>query len=302
MHAWEAIQKTLEIIENRIDEDIPIEELADAAALSLFYYQRLFAKLVKKPVRGYIKLRRLARACEALKNTNSRITDIALDYGFGSYEVFARAFRDAYNITPTEYRESDVYLRNFDKPNLELNYTMVEMGVPLISDGLVLEINRRTLAEPICFAGVQGFVPIDGHFPNGEVTGICGFGEVWRRFNDAAHKIPGKPNGRKTGVVYGGAPDGCFSYFVGIETEVPGADSGFKTWTMPAADYCVIGFEAESFEELTSTALNKAVKYGHMWGDKNGIKPSGFGAEIYYNDTTTEPGVAYMEMWAPWLE
>ena len=45
MHAWEAIRKTLDIIESRIDEDIPIEELANAAALSLFYYQRLLQGL-----------------------------------------------------------------------------------------------------------------------------------------------------------------------------------------------------------------------------------------------------------------
>ena len=52
MHAWESIQKTLNYIEEHIGEEIQIEELADLAGLSLFYYQRLFARLVKKPVRG----------------------------------------------------------------------------------------------------------------------------------------------------------------------------------------------------------------------------------------------------------
>ena len=68
MHAWEFIQKTLNYIEEHISEDIQIEELADIAGLSLFYYQRLFTRLVKKPVREYIKLRRLARACEVLRD------------------------------------------------------------------------------------------------------------------------------------------------------------------------------------------------------------------------------------------
>ena len=257
---------------------------------------------MKKPVRGYVKLRRLARACEALKNTKERITDIALEYGFGSYEVFARAFKDAYGITPTVYRESDINLRNFDKPNLLLSHTMVETGEPLISDGLVLEINMRTLDKPVHFMGVQDYLSIGGHFPNGEVTGICNFGETWRRFGEMEYEIPGKPNGRKTGVVYrGDAPDGCFTYFVGVETEVLKAADGFKTWTMPATDYSVMGFEAESFEELTSTALNKAIKYGHMWERKKGIKKADFGAEIYYNDPKMERDSPYMEMWAPWM-
>ena len=42
MHAWESIQKTLNYIEEHIGEEIQIEELADLAGLSLFYYQRLF--------------------------------------------------------------------------------------------------------------------------------------------------------------------------------------------------------------------------------------------------------------------
>ncbi len=84
MHAWEAIQKTLDYIEANIGEEIDIEQLAKESSLSVFYYQRLFSRLVKKPVREYIKLRRLARACECLADKQRRILDIALDCGFGS--------------------------------------------------------------------------------------------------------------------------------------------------------------------------------------------------------------------------
>jgi AraC family transcriptional regulator len=303
LHAWEAVQKTLDIIESRIDEEISIEELAGFAALSPFYYQRLFARLVKKPVRAYIKLRRLAGACEALKNTDKRITDIAFEYGFGSYEVFARGFKEVYGVTPTECRKSDIRLNNFDKPDLMLNYTMVEMGVPLISDGLVLEINRRTLGEPIHFIGIQGHISVDGNMPGGEVTGIDNFGEIWRRFHGLKDKIPGKRAGRDIGVAYrGNAPDGCFTYFVGREARGLTADESFRGWTLPAMEYLVCGFEAENFEELVTVALHKAFKYIGMWQSKNGLKHEGFGAEIYYNGDDVGPGVKYMEIWAPWLE
>ncbi len=66
MHAWEQIQKTIDYIEEHISEEITIEELAEIAALSSFYFQRLFKRLVNKPVMEYIKLRRLARATEEL--------------------------------------------------------------------------------------------------------------------------------------------------------------------------------------------------------------------------------------------
>jgi len=56
MYVWETILKTLETIEEHIGETIEIEGLAKTASLSPFYYQRLFSRLVKKPVREYFKL------------------------------------------------------------------------------------------------------------------------------------------------------------------------------------------------------------------------------------------------------
>ena len=291
----------MEIIETRIDEEIPILELANAAALSPFYYQRLFARLTKKPLREYIKLRRLARASEALRNGQDKILDVAIEYGFGSHEVFSRTFKDAYGMTPTQYRESEVRLNNFDKPDLLLNYVMVDMGVPLISDGLVLEINRNTLAKPLKFIGVQDYVAIDGHFPNGEATGVDVPGEIWRRVHQAESTIPALSGGRKIGVAYhGDAPTGFFTYFVGTETESPDIGGNWELWTLPAGQYLVVGFEAETFGELVTTALNKALKYSYMWQKNKGMKFADFGAEIYHLET--EPGVMYMEMWSLWLE
>jgi methylphosphotriester-DNA--protein-cysteine methyltransferase len=80
MHAWEAIQKTLNHIEEHLSEEIRIEELAEIAVLSLFYYQRLFTRLVKTSVRDYIKLRRLAKSLTMLRNKENCIIDIAMEY------------------------------------------------------------------------------------------------------------------------------------------------------------------------------------------------------------------------------
>jgi len=94
MHAWEQIQITVDYIEKHLSEEIKIENLAKLALLSQFYYQRLFSRLVKRPVNEYIKLRRLAKASEALLYKNRRILDIALDYGFSSHETLTRNFKD----------------------------------------------------------------------------------------------------------------------------------------------------------------------------------------------------------------
>jgi AraC family transcriptional regulator len=299
MHAWEAIQKTLDHIEDHIGEEISIETLAEIAALSPFYCQRLFSRLVRKPVREYIKLRQLARASEALKDKGKRILDVALDHGFGSHETFTRAFKDAYGLTPEQYRnQPSILLKHFDKPDLMLGYTMVDEGVPLIGEGLVLEINRKTLEEPICFMGLTGHVPIERQMPLGEKTGVDVPGEIWQRFHQEKHKLPRKPEGREFGVSYmGGAPEGCFTYFAGAEIEPGAVAEGFQTWQLPAGEYFVCGFEAENFEELVTVAINKAHNYSGMWQEKHGIAHGEFGAEMYYGPPSPES--TYMEIWSP---
>lgn len=297
MHAWEAIQKTLDYIEEHIEKDIKIEELAETASLSLFYYQRLFSRLVKKPVREYIKLRRLARVSEVLENKNNRILDFALDYGFGSHESFTRAFKDAYGMTPEQYRENPVSLNQFDKPDLLLGYTLIDEGVPLITDGIVLEMNRKIFNKPVNFMGVFGYVPISEQLPVGESTGIDMPGEIWRRFHQEKGQIRRIPNGRELGVAYmGDAPEGCFTYFAGTEVEAGTMDEHFQTWQLPAREYVVCGFEAENFLELTTVALNKAIKYSRLWLEKHNLMMDMFTPEIYYSSI---PETTYMEYLMP---
>ncbi len=200
MHAWESIQKTLDYMEDHIGEDLRIEQLAEMASLSVFYYQRLFSRLVKKPVREYIKLRRLAGASAMLGDKRKRLLDIALDFGFESHETFTRAFKEAYGMTPAQYRNRPVALNQFDKPDLLLGYVLIDEGVPLISDGLVLEMNRKELREPALFMGLEDYVPIPGQIPVGETTGIDVPGELWKRFHLEKNRIPGFPTDGKSGL------------------------------------------------------------------------------------------------------
>jgi len=297
VHAWESIQKTLDFIETNISEEIDIEQLAKESALSLFYYQRLFSRLVKKPVREYIKLRRLACACESLADKQHRILDIALDYGFKSHETFTRAFKETYKMTPEEYRKQPVMLNQFDKPDLLLNYTMIDEGVPLISDGLVLEFNRKTILKPILFMGVTGIVPIVGQIPLGESTGVDMPGQVWEKFHKEKHLIHRIKGGRELGVAYfGDVPEGFFTYFAGAEVGHGTQDTRFVKWELPAREYIICGFEAENFEQLVTIALNKAIKYSQLWLEKQGLIMEFDSPEMYYDSS---PEGSYMELWLP---
>ena len=296
MHAWEAIQKTLNYIEEHLNEEIQIEELAETAVLSLFYYQRLFARLVKTSVREYIKLRRLAKSLTMLRDKENRIMDIAMEYGFGSHVTFTRAFKETYGITPSQYRDKPIGLQNFDKPDLLLGYIVVDEGVPLISDGLVLEMNRKFLEEPIDFLGVTGYYPFKYGKMFGERTGVDTVGEIWNRFFRGLPNISHISEGRWIGVSYhGDAPDGYSSYFVGAEVKKDEIISGYTYWQLPIREYAVCGFESENHEQMIIN-LGKAMKYTRFWLKKHNLIADGFFPEIYYKSTSD---ISYVELWIP---
>lgn len=297
MHAWEQIQKSIDYIEVHISEEIKIQTLANIAALSQFYFQRLFRRLVKRSVNEYIKLRRLARASEVLPDRNTRIIDIALDFGFSSHETFTRAFKDAYGITPEEYRANPVRLNQIVKPELLLNYTMIDEDVPMITDNIVLEITRKKLDVAETYVGLSGQVPIS-QTPVGETTGIDVPGQLWDSFHNMKSSIPNLlPDGIELGAsIMGNSADETFTYFVGAAVEPQTPVSGeLTTWELPAGEYVVCSFEAENFTELTTSALDKAMKYLFgTWLKNHKLVTQPFSTEKYYKTT---PDATYMEIW-----
>lgn len=298
MHAWQAIQTAVNYIEENLDKPIPLEALASTAALSPYYFQRLFARLVRKPVQEYCKLRRLSKACDALQHKGIRVLDVALAYGFSSHANFTRAFKAAYGITPEEYRRHPVILNQFIKPDLLLHYTPVTEGVPLITDGMVVEVTRRRLHEPCIISGLSGELPIS-KLTGGRTTGVATAGILWDTFHQKKEAIPHLLSGSaEYGVLHlNGASEGHCIYLAGAKAHAPAG--GYASFTLPCGEYIVCGFEAANFKELIGSAVFLAASYMEGWLKKQGIRCGNFAAEVYYD---IRPDACYMEQWIPVMQ
>lgn len=282
MQAWERIQTTLDYIETHPAEEIDVQLLAGKAALSPFYYQRLFGRLVGKPVKEYVRLRRLALAAAALRNTQTRILDIALEYGFGSHQSFTRAFKEAYGITPEAYRGNPTWRSDFQKPDLSMYYTLVDDGVPLVAEGIVLEVAHKTLETPEFYAGHSVESPTN-LTPMGPDTGLDPLGELWTRFHAEKRAIPhALLGGNEIGVSMMGSREGYFKYFAGVQTTGENTAPSYEHWTLKAGEYVVCRFEAETFEEMVTSALDKALAYLYqVWLPKHDLATQPYSAERY---------------------
>ena len=106
MNYLQNVQAGIDYIEKNLDAEISAANIAKVAGISQWHFQRIFKALTNETLKTYIRSRRFANALEKLLLTNDRILEIALEAGFESQESFTRAFKQAFNMTPNQYRKS----------------------------------------------------------------------------------------------------------------------------------------------------------------------------------------------------
>lgn len=287
MNAWEAIQKSVDYIENHLQEEVSTEILADMVSLSPFYFQRLFKRLVNKPVQEYVKLRRMSKIIENLKDNEQRILDVALDYGFSSHANFSRAFKEIYGITPTEYKNTAPLLNTFDKPDISMKYILVNEEVPLIINDIVLEVKKKKITQAEKYIGLVADVKINEQIPIGESTGIDVPGQLWSKFHKEKDTLIESINlNIEMGMSYmSESENGIFKYFAGsfLKENPKNLYNQYVIQELSLGEYIVCNIEAESFEKLVTEALNKANKYlFETWLPNHKLRVEPFSAEKYY--------------------
>jgi AraC family transcriptional regulator len=99
------MRRVLDYIDQNLEEEFTISDLARRAHLSAFHFARMFANTMGAPPRRYISQRRLESAKKMIGTGRLPLSEIAFRSGFSSQASFTRAFRRATNMTPGEFRQ-----------------------------------------------------------------------------------------------------------------------------------------------------------------------------------------------------
>ena len=94
------IQRAIDYIEENIQDELKFDDIASQAYMSSHHFQRLFSMICGIPLGDYIRNRRLSLAAAEIKNSDTKIIDIAFKYGYETPESFSRAFSRFHNISP----------------------------------------------------------------------------------------------------------------------------------------------------------------------------------------------------------
>ncbi|MDJ1483335.1 helix-turn-helix domain-containing protein [Cytophagaceae bacterium YF14B1] len=122
------LESVLHYIHTNFDQELSLDILAEQANYSSFHFHRLFKEQIGEAPKQYILRLRLEKACKDLIfYPYKSIYEIAMDCGFSSASVFARAFRRRYQINAEQYRELELQKLTHNTTTVSLSSDQLEI-------------------------------------------------------------------------------------------------------------------------------------------------------------------------------
>lgn len=104
---YKAIEKGVEYLHNNLYNDIDYKEPSALCGISYTYFKKLFIERFGAPPVQYVNNLRLERSVELLLTNKYTIGEIAEMCGFKNAYYFSKRFKEAYQLSPSAYKNSE---------------------------------------------------------------------------------------------------------------------------------------------------------------------------------------------------
>lgn len=145
----ERLNQAMDHLERHLDEPLDVAALARIACTSEHHFRRLFSALAGMPLSEYVRRRRLTVAGAEVLAGEASLLDVAVRWGYGSNEAFARAFRAVHGVGPAEARRTGAVLRSQPR-----------MSFRLVVEGSTSMDYRIVTKDAFQLAGLKARVPL----------------------------------------------------------------------------------------------------------------------------------------------
>jgi AraC family transcriptional regulator len=99
-----AVERVITNMWDRYDEPLSLEEMADMAVFSRFYFSRVFRSITGTSPGRFLTAIRLYKAKNLLLENTTSVTDISYQVGYNSPGTFSSRFTRSVGISPARYR------------------------------------------------------------------------------------------------------------------------------------------------------------------------------------------------------
>lgn len=98
--------RVVELVRDKLAAPITLEDMADAAGLSVDRFRHAFKVSAGVSPYRYLMSERVKRANDLLADTDKPLIDVALECGFGSQSHFTSTFRSIVGLSPGAFRRA----------------------------------------------------------------------------------------------------------------------------------------------------------------------------------------------------
>lgn len=280
----ERLNEAMEHIERHLDGSVDVGELARIAATSEYHLRRMFSALAGMPLSEYIRRRRLTVAGAEVIGGDGTLLDVAVRYGYGSGEAFARAFRAVHGVGPGEARRTGAALSSQPR-----------MTFRLVVEGSSSMRYRVAEKPDFTVVGRKARLPLVHLGPNQKmIEFIRGIEDDTKRHLEQLSD--GEPHGILAvcdDLDPSRAEGTDFDYYYGVITSAP-APEGLAELPVPAGSWAVF---------TTSGPVPETIQ--HLWRDvftewfPSNPYRSRPGPEILRTRMSADGSTADAELWLP---
>ncbi|MEZ7926124.1 helix-turn-helix domain-containing protein, partial [Cloacibacterium sp.] len=108
------IRKVLDYIDQHLDDELPLEKLAEMGYYSPFHFHRIFRAVTSETLLSYITRKRMEKAAMMLSlKKDKSLEEIFLEIGYNSHSTFGKTFKKHFGISPAAFRKNSP--ENFKK-------------------------------------------------------------------------------------------------------------------------------------------------------------------------------------------
>ena len=297
--AWyERMNMAIDYIEENLCNDINFEMISKITCQSPVSFQRTFSIVTDISVFEYIRRRKLTLAAFDLQNSNVKVIDVALKYGYESPEAFTRAFKETHGTTPSKARKYGLPLKAFPR----ITFLLSLKG----DSAMEYRIENK---EAFTVYGIEGiFTMEDG-------KNLKDVGAFWRECLESKRleKLIESANEPRSCIYavgdYRRTPDGdsshSFPYMISVCRTENCNTSGYVEVEIPAATWAV--FRSENYytreqaigmirEQAGTSALHNFIKriYTDWLPTAAYNKIHGYEMELYF---ISDINKCYPEIW-----
>ena len=287
------MNSALDYIEDNLTNEIDYNVVAMKACCSSYNFQRMFSFITDCSLAEYIRRRRLTQAAIELQNTNLKIIDIAIKYGYDSSTSFSRAFGALHGLSPSQAKHGGAELKAYPKISFHIS----------IKGESVMEYRIET-KEAFDIFGIETVSSLtneEGYLSPSNLWKKCRNNGDYERLLSSTGDLPDFVS-QDLCLVHGAeyyrkTPDNTFPYMLcGFITKNSKID-GFKTAHIPAQTYAIFPSAKFVWEDDFFTVLTNLQKrfYNEWLPTANYERAEGASFEIYGG--TADYG--YIELWYP---